>query len=114
MDKDFFVVVVSRTSWHELSCAAILFVLTQGNLNRKLVQGFDANIWCLWGLRRTMGWKMPFPWATPLNPSAQLPSLCVFYLKVLNSFHGAVPQCSQTEHQWIAQSPGVDLFIKAD
>lgn len=101
-------------SWHELTRAAIVFVVTQGDLDHELVEGFDASICGPWGLGKAMGWNMPFPWATLLNPSAQLPSLYVFYLKVLNSFPGAVPQCSQIEHQRIAQSPGVDLFIKAD
>lgn len=75
---------ISQMSWHELPRAAILFVVTQGNLNAELVEGFDAGVCGLWGLRKTVGWNTPFPRATPLSPSAQLPSLYVFYLKVLN------------------------------
>lgn len=110
--KHFF--VVSQVFWHEVSCATILFVVTQGVLSHKLVEGFDASICGLWGPRKTMDRNTAFSRATPLKPSAQLLSLYVFYLKVLNSFPGAVPQCSQIEHQKIAQSPGADLFIKAD
>lgn len=89
-------------------------MVTQGDLNLELVEGFDAVICGLWRLGKPKGWNILFPRATPVDTLAQLPSLYVFYLKVLRSFPGTVAQCGQIEHQRIAQSPGVDLFIKAD
>lgn len=48
-------------SWHELTRAAIVFVVTQGDLDHELVEGFDASICGPWGLGKAMGWNMPFP-----------------------------------------------------
>lgn len=43
--KDF--AVVSQMACHKLSHAALRLVVTQGSLNLRLVEGFDAKIWCL-------------------------------------------------------------------
>lgn len=64
--KDF--AVVSQMAFQELSHAAVLLVVTQGSLNLRLVEGFDARIWCLRGLGETLGWCTPLPGAVPLTP----------------------------------------------
>lgn len=64
-------VVASQMAWHELCHAAILWVVTQESLGCRLMEGFDAKIWCVQELRKP--WIGAHCCQAPSVPAAQLP-----------------------------------------